>query len=320
MAYDGAGSLFALGLRVCKLDPTGAPIAGAQSCYKTDALVTIGLGLNYNEGETISQRRGDGTVCLGYQTPSTLASAAVENLQVCDPDPILVQFLIGGVIISDAGTSEVQTATITGAPTGGTFTLTYSAQTTTPIAFNAAAAAVQTALENLANLVPGDVTVTGSAGGPYTITFNASLGNVVQVTADATGLTGGTAPAVNTATTTPGVAGTEVGYAAPTTGSEPTPNGISVEFWTRAIIDGAAASVLPYMHWVAPRVSLTPDGTLEAGAENPLLPSFTGFGTQNANWGDGPVGDWPYISERVFQYARVASVPDLTRGYVTVTP
>jgi hypothetical protein len=104
----------------------------------------------------------------------------------------------------DAGTSEVQTVTITGTPTGGTFTLTFSAQTTAAIAFNAAAATVQNALNALANL--DGVTVSGAAGGPYTVTFPASMGNVAQMTGDGSGLTGGTAPAVAVATTTPGVA------------------------------------------------------------------------------------------------------------------
>lgn len=102
--------------------------------------------------------------------------------------------------------SEVQTVTITGAPTGGTFTLTYSGQTTAGIAFNAAAAAVQAALEALSNLAPGDITVTGGPGPgtPYVVTFRAGMGNVIQMTASAAGLTGGTAPAVTVVTTTPG--------------------------------------------------------------------------------------------------------------------
>lgn len=101
------------------------------------------------------------------------------------------------------GSSEVQTVTITGGPTGGTFTLTFTAQTTAAIAFNATAGAVQAALNNLSNL--DGVTVSGAAGGPYTVTFPADMGNVGQMTASGAGLTGGTAPAVNVATTTPGV-------------------------------------------------------------------------------------------------------------------
>lgn len=102
-------------------------------------------------------------------------------------------------------TNEVQTATITGAPTGGTFTLTFSGQTTSAIAYNATAAAVQTALEALSNVNPGDIVVTGNAGGPYTLTFGGQyLGdNVASITATSS-LTGGTSPGVTMATTTAG--------------------------------------------------------------------------------------------------------------------
>ncbi|GHJ34340.1 hypothetical protein ACFV4E_22365 [Streptomyces hygroscopicus] len=104
-----------------------------------------------------------------------------------------------------AVTNEVQTVTITGGPTGGTFTLTFSGQTTAAIAYNATAAAVQTALEGLSNVNPGDMTVTGNAGGPYTVTFGGQyLGdNVAQMTATGS-FTGGTSPAVTVTTTTAG--------------------------------------------------------------------------------------------------------------------
>lgn len=103
-------------------------------------------------------------------------------------------------------TNEVQTVTITGSPTGGTFTLTWNSQTTAGIAYNATAATVRTALEALSNIAPGDVTVTGSAGGPYTVTFGgAYLGDdVAQMTASGASLTGGSSPAVSVATTTAG--------------------------------------------------------------------------------------------------------------------
>lgn len=103
-----------------------------------------------------------------------------------------------------AGTAEVQTVTITGIPTGGDFTLTFSAQTTTDIPFNAVGATVQTALNALSNL--DGVTVTGVAGGPYTVTFPVDMGDVAQMTADGSGLTGGTDPDVAVVTATPGVA------------------------------------------------------------------------------------------------------------------
>jgi hypothetical protein len=103
-------------------------------------------------------------------------------------------------------TNEVQTVTITGTPTGGTFTLTFNGRTTTAIAYNAASSAVQTALQALSSIGAGNATVTGSAGGPYTVTFTGGLAatNVPPMTATAA-LTGGTTPGVTIATPTPGV-------------------------------------------------------------------------------------------------------------------
>ena len=104
-------------------------------------------------------------------------------------------------------TNEVQTVTVTGSPTGGTYTLTWSGQTTAAIPYNATATQVRTALEALSNIAPGDVTVTGGPhpGTAMTVTFGgAYLGdNVAEMTATAS-LTGGSTPDVTIATTTAG--------------------------------------------------------------------------------------------------------------------
>lgn len=92
-----------------------------------------------------------------------------------------------------------QTFTVTGNPTGGTFTITFSGQTTTGIAYNATAAAVQSALEALSNIAPGEAIVTGYAGGPYTVVLSgATVTNGVAPLSTASGasLTGGTSPGV----------------------------------------------------------------------------------------------------------------------------
>lgn len=110
------------------------------------------------------------------------------------------------------GVSEVQTVTITGSPTGGTFTLTWSGQTTTAIAWNATAATVQAALIALSNIGVGDVVVTGGPGPAtaYTVTFAGALSDqdVAQMTA-AHSFTGGTTPAIAVTTTTAGAVDTD---------------------------------------------------------------------------------------------------------------
>lgn len=102
---------------------------------------------------------------------------------------------------------EVQNVLITStsAPTGGTFTLTYSGQTTGTIAYNASAATVQTALEALSNLAPGDVTVTGSAR-DFDVTFGGTLADtdVSLITIAVAGLTGGSGHADASSTTVEG--------------------------------------------------------------------------------------------------------------------
>ncbi|WP_330479851.1 hypothetical protein OG301_39250 (plasmid) [Streptomyces platensis] len=104
-----------------------------------------------------------------------------------------------------AVTNEVQTLTVTGAPTGGTFTITFSGQTTAAIAYNATAAVVQSALEALSNVAPGDIVVTGNAGGPWTLTYGGQyLGENVGAVTTTESFTGGTTPDITIATTTGG--------------------------------------------------------------------------------------------------------------------
>ncbi|MET7713670.1 hypothetical protein [Streptomyces sp. NPDC005407] len=106
-------------------------------------------------------------------------------------------------------TNEVQTLTVTGAPDGGTFTITWSGQTTGAIAYNATAAQVQTALEALSNIAPGDVVVTGAAGGPWTLTWGGTqLGEDVAAPTTTESFTGGTTPDITVATVTAGGAAT----------------------------------------------------------------------------------------------------------------
>lgn len=113
-------------------------------------------------------------------------------------------------VYTGAGTNQndVQTVTITGTPTGGSFTLTFNGQVTAPIAFNAAASAVTAALAALPNVGAGNVASSGGAlpGSAVVVTFQGLLGNQVQnvMTANGAGLTGGSSPAVAVTHTTPG--------------------------------------------------------------------------------------------------------------------
>lgn len=125
----------------------------------------------------------------------------------------------GALSDSAVSANEIQTVTISGSPTGGTFTLTLGAQTTGTIAYNASAATVEAALEALSTIGQGNVQVTGSAGGPYTVEFVGALAktNVAAMTASGAGLTGGTSPSVAVATSTAGVSSVKIGRVIPGT-------------------------------------------------------------------------------------------------------
>lgn len=130
------------------------------------------------------------------------------RLVIADMTTPFAQQLADVIRTTSAGNaSEIQTATITGGPTGGTFTLSFKGYTTTGIAWNATGVTVQAALVLLSSIGTGGVTVTGSTGGPYVITFANQLSNqaVPLITPNSTGLTGGTTPLVTNVRTTSGL-------------------------------------------------------------------------------------------------------------------
>ncbi|MER6236535.1 major capsid protein [Streptomyces clavifer] len=100
--------------------------------------------------------------------------------------------------------SSTWTLEVTGSPTGGTYTVSVtvggSTQTTSGIAYNANASAVQSAIIGLSNVASGNATVSGTA--VKTLTFTGDLAGLsVGVTTSGTSLTGGTAPAAAVAQT-----------------------------------------------------------------------------------------------------------------------
>lgn len=141
---------------------------------------------------------GDFTIENGAVT-FTIQNAATKSGSAWGVGPY-------NVVEKAGGTSEVQSIAVNGTPTGGTYTLTFNGDTTTALAFNANAAAIQAALEGLDDIASGDVTVTGT--GPYVVTFGGRWANqgVTQMSA-ASSLTGGTNPAVVVSTTTQGSSG-----------------------------------------------------------------------------------------------------------------
>jgi hypothetical protein len=118
------------------------------------------------------------------------------------------------------GTTEVQTLTIGGTPTGGTFKLAYEGQITASITWSATTntllANIQAALRALATIGSAGITATegslSSGIGTVTLTFGGNLAKLVVplITVALNSLTG-TAPTLAVTEATPGVTATERG-------------------------------------------------------------------------------------------------------------
>jgi hypothetical protein len=151
-----------------------------------------------------------------------IAANYLENVKLkCRLYPDLAGLLLIGSGFADApaavaAASEVWTLSITGTPAGGSFALRFFAsgtpasgwQTTATIPYNPTNSQIQTALGGLANIGTGNVAVTGTAPGPFTVTFQGTMANMAGGTLQlaANSLTGGSAPGVALTCTTPGSA------------------------------------------------------------------------------------------------------------------
>lgn len=148
-------------------------------------------------GDTGTQRNA-----LGIFIPAILVGSYIVDGTVQDSVntiPLSVLATNKGLEGHIAFGTETQTVTITGTPTGGTFTLTFEGQTTGAIAYNASAATVQTALVALSNIGPGDVICTGGAlpGTAVVVEFTGALAGANRTLMTATSsLTGGSSPAI----------------------------------------------------------------------------------------------------------------------------
>jgi hypothetical protein len=99
---------------------------------------------------------------------------------------------LGPTITGSTFANEVQEITLDSSVSGGTFTLEFGGVPTSPLLFNASAADVQTALEGLPVINPGDVVVTGGplVGAPIAVEFTGAFfeQDVPALIIDSTGL------------------------------------------------------------------------------------------------------------------------------------
>lgn len=161
---------------------------------------SLGVG-----GEVAFLASEDYTVKRAGVTLKASAVTADEDGNKILPLGTLVTPDVDGQYVPYSGaTEEVQTITYGGSGLTS-YTLTFDGQTTGSIAAAATAGQIQSALEALSNVDPGDVVVTGS-GSPFSVKFQGQYEdtNVPQMTATPTGGTGTVTIATATAGGAPG--------------------------------------------------------------------------------------------------------------------
>lgn len=103
-----------------------------------------------------------------------------------------------------------------------------------------------------------------------------------------------------------------MGWSYPPLMTETTPNGVSIEAWTRYVVDGDQSPDQPYLWWVFPKAKLRKGNrTIDVNA---MANVYEGFANENKGWDDGPLNDWEYPSDRVVQACFTDTVPDVQCG------
>jgi hypothetical protein len=165
-------------LRDQKVRP-GAKQYGVVSTTQEAAILQLANLVRYDaigvSNNVSNAKIGDGAVVM----PGAIGRA--YGFEICPSQ------LVPSVAAND---NTLQTITVSGAPTGGSFTITINSLTTGPIAYNASAAAVKSALNALTGF-GGQVYVTKS-GSVWTVAF--LNGNTFAMTTTDS-LTGGSTPA-----------------------------------------------------------------------------------------------------------------------------
>ena len=95
---DYAASIQGVSIRVTRLDAAGNLLNGAGDSYTTSAFIRTSFTPEYEEGDEITEKAADGTVCVVYKSPDTLKRITME-IAICEPDPELTQLMSGGLLL-----------------------------------------------------------------------------------------------------------------------------------------------------------------------------------------------------------------------------
>jgi len=93
-----AASIQGVGIRVTRLDSVGNLLNNAGDSYTTNTFIRVSFTPEYEEGDEITEKSANGSVCVTYKSPDTLKRITME-LAICDPDPELTSLVSGGLLL-----------------------------------------------------------------------------------------------------------------------------------------------------------------------------------------------------------------------------
>jgi hypothetical protein len=173
------------------------------STYGRTVLETVGASIQVS-ADHAPEWKGLG---LTVDWATVAVAGADVNLEDGFFCPAGEKYIRYGQVLCRMTLQPAQTITVTGTPTGGTFTVTGTrpdtgAVTTATVAYNAAVAGTQTAMDTIFGA--GNTLVTGAGalpGNVHTVTFQGALINyaVPVMTTNSTGFIGGSAPTATAA-------------------------------------------------------------------------------------------------------------------------
>lgn len=102
MANTCRRELFACALRVARLDSDGTLLEGANNLYVSDALTTLALTFNVEEGDEFVVKNACGELCVNVKNCDQLKRIDL-TLSLCYPDPELLELMVDGSTLLTSG-------------------------------------------------------------------------------------------------------------------------------------------------------------------------------------------------------------------------
>lgn len=93
-------SLDLCAIRVSKTTEAGAPIAGANNGYISDAPVSLGVSIDTESGDDLTSKDGCGNLRYAFSQPDQLKSVSLD-LELCQLDAELVSIMTGATVFFD---------------------------------------------------------------------------------------------------------------------------------------------------------------------------------------------------------------------------